>query len=74
MHACMQNEFLPKYAKLHSMQEPCSGKLDFSELMHDLKNDANSNFKPETCRMMISMFDREGDSQINPASWKLSDG
>jgi len=43
-----------------------SGKLDFSELMHALKNDANSNFKPETCRMMISMFDREGDSQINP--------
>ena len=45
-----------------------SGKLDFSELMHASENDANSNFKPETCRMMISMFDRERDSQIRPVS------
>lgn len=43
-----------------------SGKLDFHELSHALKNDANTAFRPETCRMMISMFDREGDGQINP--------
>ena len=31
-----------------------------------LRNDATSNFRPETCRMMISMFDAEGDGKINP--------
>jgi len=43
-----------------------NGKLDFQELNRALRNDATSNFRPETCRMMISMFDAEGDGKINP--------
>ena len=46
-----------------------SGKLDFQELSVALRNDASSSFRPETCRMMISMFDKEGDGQINPVSF-----
>lgn len=43
-----------------------TGKLDFHELNNALKNDAKSNFRAETCRMMIAMFDVEGDGKINP--------
>lgn len=43
-----------------------NGKLDFHELNRALRNDATTNFRPETCRMMISMFDAEGDGKINP--------
>lgn len=67
MSAASQPNLNPQIYQWFRMADTShSGKLDFSELMHALKNDANSNFKPETCRMMISMFDREGDSQINP--------
>lgn len=47
-----------------------NGKLDFNELNRALRNDATSNFRPETCRMMISMFDAEGDGKINPQEFE----
>lgn len=43
-----------------------NGQLDFHEVSRALRNDATSNFRPETCRMMIAMFDAEGDGKINP--------
>ena len=42
-----------------------SGRIDFRELSMALKNDQTSNFSPEACRMMISMFDQQGDHKID---------
>jgi len=42
-----------------------SGRIDFRELNLALKNDSNSNFSPESCRMMITLFDHSGDGQID---------
>lgn len=41
-----------------------NGSLDYNELHRALKNDATSNFRPETCRLMINMFDKNSNGNI----------
>ena len=47
----------PKIYKYFCMADTNkNGSIDFYELQNALKNDANSNFRSETVRLMISMF------------------
>ena len=47
-----------------------NGTLDFTELSQALRNDAHNNFRPETCRLMINMFDKTETGTINPAGFE----
>ena len=59
-----------------------NGTIDFEELTQALRCDQQNNFRPETCRLMINMFDRSGEGTINPkefealwkylASWRMA--
>ncbi|KAK0424184.1 hypothetical protein QR680_008534 [Steinernema hermaphroditum] len=42
-----------------------SGKISAEELQSALSNGTWSPFNPETCRLMIGMFDSDGDGAIN---------
>ena len=42
-----------------------NGSLDFRELCAALRNDRKNSFKPETCRLMIMIFDAQGDGVID---------
>jgi len=47
-----------------------NGSIDFYELQNALKNDAESNFRAETVRLMIAMFNTRGDAKILPAEFE----
>ena len=42
-----------------------TGTLDFNQLCYALRNGDNTAFRPETCRLMINMFDQDGNGVID---------
>src|SRR4051794_39392180 len=42
-----------------------SGRISADELQRALSNGTWTPFNPETCRLMIGMFDRDGDGAID---------
>jgi Ca2+-binding EF-hand superfamily protein len=52
-------------AVFNSVDRDRSGKISADELQKALSNGTNMPFNPETCRIMIGMFDRDNDGAIN---------
>ena len=42
-----------------------TGSLDFNQLCYALRNGDNTAFRPETCKLMINMFDQAGNGLID---------
>lgn len=42
-----------------------TGMLNFEQLCYALRNGDNTAFRPETCRLMVNMFDQDGNGQID---------
>ncbi|VDL68542.1 unnamed protein product [Nippostrongylus brasiliensis] len=48
-----------------SVDKDRSGQISVDELQRALSNGTWNPFNPETCRLMIGMFDSNGDGAIN---------
>lgn len=53
------------YQIFQSVDKDRSGKISADELQKALSNGSWKPFNPETCRLMIGMFDSDGDGGIN---------
>lgn len=56
----------PDLARIfQSVDRDRSGNISAIELQQALSNGSFTAFNPETCRLMIGMFDRNGDASID---------
>ncbi|PIO61610.1 EF hand [Teladorsagia circumcincta] len=54
-----------------SVDKDRSGQISVDELQRALSNGTWNPFNPETCRLMIGMFDSNGDGAINFSEFQV---